>query len=340
MVEDIFDPWSSLFDDDIIDEKDVKPVKEQEVVEDDLFDDEEESGEDNTSFYLELTKTLKDKSILEIDDEDLNSIEDEEDFKEVLGKVIDKKVDEELTNWLSSFDDDAKKLIEDLSKGKKLKDLLLSVDEYDLDNPKDQEKLIRDYFREINMDPDEIDDNIALYKDLDTLQSKAKNIKPKLDKIKESKEANKIEIQKQEELKREEQRQEVIKDIKNKIVSAEEIKGFPITEKDRNNLIDYITNANVKYKDPVTGKTSLITKYQADEIERSKDMDVFLLKALQSMKNYSLDPVKKKAITENTSKIEEKYKKMVESDTQAKFKQTNTRQLKEDPFEKYLKNNK
>ena len=335
MVE-ILDPWSSLLDDDFDDKEEIKVEDTEEVDEDDMefeADDEEEEP-----FYRQLSTALND--VLSLEDEDLKSIDNEEDFKKAINKTIEKKVEEEFEDWFqSTFDEEARELVRKLAEGKKISDLSLK-ENYDLTLERDQESLIRDYYRKINMDEEEIEENIAIYKDMDTMESKAKNLQPKLQKLLDKEEEKKKEREKEQNKEEELKRVEVLNNIKNKIIESAELKGYPLNEKDKNQLVDYITKADIKYKDPDTGKVIMITKYQKDEMERSKDMDVFLFKALQSMKGYDLSPVKKKAVTDNTKKVEENYKKMIESDTQSKFKQTPTRKITEDPFEKYLKNNK
>lgn len=356
----ILDPWTSILDDlQFSDEDDNQDDTESRVKdnknastqedEDDMFDldfednenddEDNEDSSDNDSVFAEIAKNLKSKAVIDIDDEELKSIKTEEDFDSLIEKTVEEKLQKEISYWFeNTFDDKTRELVLQLSKGGNLEDLLLQQKAaFDLTNEKEQEAAVRLWLKESGMDNEEIEDNIQLYKDSDTLEAKSKTAVIKLEKIREKREKELEQKRQLEEQEKEKEKAEIIDNIKEKIKTADEIKGFPITDKDRNELLTYIMVPSVKYKDPVTNKIINITKYQADEIERSKDMEVFLLKALQSMKGYDLTPIEKKGITKNTKIIEEKYKKMIESDSQSKFKQTNHKQLKKDPFEEYLK---
>lgn len=343
--ENLLDPWSSILDDIEFDDPKPSPIKEEDddigFDLDDINDDNNDNNDDNDegTVFTELVKTLKKKSVINIEDEDLKNIKTEEDFDSVIQKTVESKLEEELENWFSnSFDEETRNLVLELSKGAKLEDLLLqNKKSFDLNNEKEQEAAVRLWLKESGMDSEEIEDTIQLYKDSDTLDSKSKTAVLKLEKIQERKERERIANKQKEDAQKEQEKEEIINNIKEKIKISEEIKGYPLSEKDRTDLLNYIMVPSVKYKDPSTNKIINITKYQADEIERSKDMEVFLLKALQSMKGYDLTPIEKKGVTKNTKIIEEKYKKMIESDSQSKFKQTNYKQPKKDPFEEYLK---
>lgn len=109
------------------------------------------------------------------------------------------------------------------------------------------------------------------------------------------------------------QRDEAIRQV---IEESETINDFPIkSKKAKEELIDYMYKRDVKYVDE-QGNSMMITQYHKDKLERQKDtktsfMDI-VFDALYTKNKGKLDPLKRTAVSKQSSKfkeLSEQYKK-------------------------------
>lgn len=107
-----------------------------------------------------------------------NIAEKEKQIKETLPKEFFENLPEELqfaAKYVSDGGTDLKGLFRALSEVEETREL-------DIENPKDQEKIVREYLLATNFGtPEEIDEEIDSWKDRNELENKASKFKPKLD---------------------------------------------------------------------------------------------------------------------------------------------------------------
>ena len=117
----------------------------------------------------------------------------------------------------------------------------------------------------------------------------------------------------------EQKRVDVINSIQSTITDSSEIKGFPLSRKHKKDLVSYMTNANVKTTG-ADGQPTYVTKFQADEMEASQDINDFILRAYLRMTSFDLTNANKKAVSGYSSKLKSALQnKKSMTDTKAKF---------------------
>jgi len=80
-----------------------------------------------------------------------------------------------------------------------------------------------------------------------------------------------------------------------------------------------MTNANVKITG-ADGNPTYVTKFQADEMEASQEIDDFILRAYLRMTKFDLSGTKKKAVSNYSSKLKSALQnKKSMTDTKAKL---------------------
>ena len=187
------------------------------------------------------------------------------------------------------------------------------------ENSSNQKYILTEYMRLRGDSEDEIRETLEDYEDLGKLEKQASRAKGRLGQYYSHQKVQLDEKTKQQAEDRESKRKEVITDISSKISESGEIKGFPLTRKSKKDLLSYMTDAQVKVDGP-DGKPTFVTQFQADEMESSQNIDDFILRAYLRMTNFNLDPVKKRATSDYSSKLKKSLQNKSQlTDTQAKF---------------------
>ena len=269
---------------------------------------EEETDEDPmTLFAQELAK----QDIIDVN-EDFEPTE-----KGLIGAVndtIDKKVQNEIDYFQKSLPQDGKALLRHLMDGGKVSTFVDTfstpdISEIDItgDHEKNQKYVLSEFMRLRGDSDEDVQESLDMYEDNGVLEKQASKAKDRLSKYYDQQKQQLELRRKQEKENMEQQRVDVIDGITTKINDADNIKGFPITVKNKKELVAYMTIPNVKVEGQ-DGNPNYVTQFQADEMNASQDIDDFVLKAYLRMTNYDLDNLKKKAV----SNFSKKFKKSLQ----------------------------
>jgi hypothetical protein len=308
------------------DDKKPEPPKEEEAEEEEEEageeeeenEEEEESGEQDTdeSPAQYFAKLFAEKGLLTIP-EGLD-IKDDED----LDKVIEFTIKEGIDQYKASLSEEALKIVEFVENGGAIEDYVSvaqaipSFENLDISDESNQKELYRQYLTEttkfseakINKLVEQADEDLELEDNATEAQAyfKEKAAKAKESLVLEQKARNERSIK---------DREAFIDTTKALIEKETEIYDYPLGDaKKRKELMDYILKPTVPFE-TADGRKILITQMQADKHELSQDKDrqykTFIFEALQLKNKFNLEPVKKKGVTENNSKLKalaEKHK--------------------------------
>ena len=278
-------------------------------------------AEDENEFSL-FAKMLAEKEILDID-EDFDSTE--QGLIDAFEKSINGRVNEEINSFQQSLPQEGKELLAHLMNGGRVSDFTnaysgTDVLNLDISKSEQNQRAVLTEFLKLRGDSnEEIQETLNDYKDLGKLGKNAEKAKARLAEY-HSQQRKQL-AKKQEESKKmqEQKRVEVINTIQETIKDSQEIKGFPLSRKHKKDLVSYMTNANVKITG-ADGNPTYVTKFQADEMEASQEIDDFILRAYLRMTKFDLSGTKKKAVSNYSSKLKSALQnKKSMTDTKAKL---------------------
>lgn len=268
--------------------------KTEEVVED--VEDEDISKEDsdkltNSNGFIDAIKELREKAILDIDTDDI------EDSEEGFDKAIQETVNNRIKKHIANLGDEAVDFLAFIEQGGNPRDFIKtyysenSWETFDLESENSQKAAIRESLKLAGETPEDIEDLISEFEDNGTLEKRAKSALTKLQKFEKEQKTQLIEIQKQ---KAEEQKQANIKywnEFKSDLDKREDIKGFKVTSKVKDNLWKFMTTVD---------KTSGKTEYQK-AVENNQDAS--LLFAYLAMNNFDISKLEKQVESKAASKV-------------------------------------
>ena len=268
----------SLFDDDEEDEEeedeedleeeeddkkrkpsDKKSSKKEEEEEDE--EEEEEDDEDSDSPFRTFASFLHEKGIADYDPKEF------EDSEEGLLKMMDTTVKKSIEKYKESVPKAAKEFLEYLEAGGDPKSYVekstampnyKALSEDALGKESVQKALIGDWLASEGYTDEEIDEMIEDFEESGLLEKQAKRVHPKLVKKQENYEGS---ILQEQQRAREEQikaHEDYIADIKKTIDEADEIAGFDLPARKKEEFFKYITTVNKE------GKTKLLADIEAD----------------------------------------------------------------------------
>lgn len=261
-----------------------------ETDEDELEADDNEVNE--LGFKSALTH-LSDKGILEFGDLEIE--DSEEGFEKGIAKTLDLRFDKLVTNTLG---DDGVALLQFVRNGGDAKDFIntyysdSSWAEYDIeDNEAAQKITIRESLKLSGDDAEEIEDMISEWSDNGTLEKRAKTHLAKLQKYEAY---NKQELITSQEAKSKADKANEKKywdDFKSNLLAKDELKGFKLTPKDKEKLVNYMMVADKK-----TGKTEYQKAIEANT-------DSAYLFAYMQMNDFNVSKLEKQVMTKVSSKL-------------------------------------
>ena len=150
--------------------------------------------------------------------------------------------------------------------------------------------------------PEEIAENLELYEDSGLLEGKALRAQERLAAYQEQQKQQFAAKQEEANRAKEQQRQEVVSNIQEKISTVEELKGIPLSKKVKKQLLSYMTVPSVRSTAP-DGTVKYVTQFQADESKNPNDLDEFISKAYLRMTDYDLSSAKKRTVSDFSSKL-------------------------------------
>ena len=239
---------------------DKKSSKKEEVEEDDE-EEEEEDDEDSDSPFRTFASFLHEKGIADYDPKEF------EDSEEGLLKMMDTTVKKSVEKYKESVPKAAKEFLEYLEAGGDPKSYVekstalpnyKALTEDALGKESVQKALIGDWLASEGYTDEEIDEMIEDFEESGLLEKQAKRVHPKLVKKQENYEGS---ILQEQQRAREEQlkaHEDYIADIKKTIDEADEIAGFDLPTRKKEEFFKYITSVNKE------GKTKLLADIEAD----------------------------------------------------------------------------
>ena len=312
-----------------------EPEEEDEEIVNEEEEDEDEDGSDNP--FEVFAKGLAQAGILDLEDED-NQVEtwDEKNFIDVMEKTVDNRMwakMEELA--METYGEAGVKLIEDIFINKVPVPEYLqmfsneqTVENVDISDELNQERIFRLYLAKTGMDDDEIEDQLAYARDNDRLESYAQKYQTKLvEKMQEDrmKLAQEAEARMQDMQRREEERQESYAKVLEESIKSGEIEGYPLNNNDAEELFSFVLD-----KPHVLPNGQRISDFEYRlATMRQEDPKKFLAVARLVQKDLDLTPVKKKAVSEETNTIFKGLKTKTKTSTKSN--------KQEDLFAKYFK---
>jgi hypothetical protein len=269
-----------------------KSKKKAEIVDDtdDAEVDDIEEVEDN-GFKSAITH-LSDKGILDI------SIEDIEDSEEGLEKAVDKTVSTRFEKLLKDkLGDEGLALLSFVEAGGDPKQFISAYynDEtwadYTVDSEASQKIALRESLRLSGETPETIEDMVQEFTDNGTLEKYAKSALGKLQKLEIAQKDELLDRQQKAAIEAKKQEKQRFDDFKAELYAREDIKGFKVTPKVKDNLWNFMTVADKK-----TGQTG----YQK-ALEDNKDAS--LMFAYLAMNNFDVTKLEKQVMTKVASKL-------------------------------------
>ena len=266
------------------------------------------ASEEENEFSV-FAKMLAEKELLDINEDEFEATE--EGLMDAFAGTIESRVKEELDLFQKGLPNEGKDLLRHLMTGGRVSDFVDTYSTPDVMSLQvrgdsntavsNQRAVLKEFLKLRGDNANEIEETVQDYEDLGKLEKQATKAQERLAHYYESQKQNLAVQQQQINLQREERRKEVITNIQDKVSNSTEIKGFPLSRKVKKDLLSYMTETTAK----VDGQNGpqYVTKFQADEMTASQDVDDFILRAYLRMTNFSLDGVKKKSKSDLSSKL-------------------------------------
>lgn len=305
------------FSEESVEEKEESKVKNKEK------EPETETSEVKENEFSIFAKMLAEKEILDLDE---NFDSTEQGLIDAFEKSIESRVGEEIRSFQQTLPQEGKELLAHLMNGGRVNDFADTYAGTDIVNidisgnkEENQKTVLREFLKLRGESTEEVEETLNDYKDLGKLGKQADKAKQKLVQYYNTQKQQLAQKQHQAKQQQEQKRSEVIGTIQSTIKDSFEIKGFPLSRKHKTDLVAYMTRADVKITG-TDGEPTYVTKFQADEMEASQDIDDFILRAYLRMTKFDLTSANKKAVSGYSSKLKSALQnKKSMTDTKAKF---------------------
>lgn len=311
------------------------PLDEEEEEDDEEPADDDEESEDINYFEV-FGKGLVKAGLLDAEDAE-NQEWTEESFLGKMSETIEKRAWDTLEELATeTYGEAGVKLVEDIFINKVPIQQYLQmfnneqiVENVDLNNEVNQERVVRLYLAKTGMDEDEIEDQLTFAKDNDRLGSYAKKYHGKLvERMQQERtalaqeNAQRVQDAQQKEQLRQQQYASVLEDS----IKKGEIEGYPINETAASDLFDFVLS-----KPHVLPNGQRITDFEFKlATMRQEEPSKFLAIARLVQNDLDLTPIKRKGVTEETNSIFNDLK------TKTK-KSTKSTKSNQDLFTRYFK---
>ena len=311
-----FNPTDEPADDDSDDDVDLPKPKD--IVNDPLDDDDEPADDaddddddepSNENEFAIFAKGLTQAGMLDVENPD--EIEwTEESFLAAMEETINNKAWTQLEELaLETYGEAGVKLVEDIFINKVPVSEYLQmfnneqvVENVDLDNEDNQERVFRAYLAKTGLDDDEIQDQLNYARDNDRLAAYAEKYHGKLlEKMQQERAAlsAQSEARIQDMRRREEERENLYASTLKEAIKTGEIEGYPINDKAANDLFSFVLD---KPHQLPNGQRITDFEYKLAQM-RQNDPKKFLAVARLVQNDLDLTPVKKRAVSEETNSL-------------------------------------
>ena len=230
--------------------KDLPKEETKETEEVNKVESKQENTEEGSSLKV-FASWLGDKGLVDYDEE---TFEDSEDG---LKKLMSSTVEREVENYKNSLPDDVHKLVEFVEAGGNPKDFInayyneVTWSDFEIDTDTTQKIVLREYLKAQGEDIEEIEETLDTYEVSGILEKKAKSALNKLQNYEKGYQEQLVESQKKYEAEQKTIAKKQYEDFKADLYAKEDIQGFKLTPKLKDNLWDFIM------KPDKTGKTGL-----------------------------------------------------------------------------------
>lgn len=262
------------------------------ITEVDDIEEEEELEIEGAGFKPALSH-LSEKGILEFNDTDIE--DSEEGFEKAISQTVTARFEKLLQNKLG---DEGLALLNFVENGGNPKNFIeayyneASWEDYDIsDNEAAQKIAVRESLRLSGEEAEDIEDMISEFTDNGTLEKRAKSALTKLQKYEEVNKKELIESQKNKAEQDKAAEKKYWEDFKSNILKKDDIKGFKLTPKVKENLVNFFTVTDRK-----TGKTGYQHAVESDS-------DAALLFGLQAMNNFDISKLERQVVTKAANKL-------------------------------------
>lgn len=263
---------------------------------------EDKSGEDEDNFSL-ILKSLQDDTILSLEED--KEYKGEEGFKEAITFNIKKGID----TYKETFDTETKKYLDFLEAGGKREDYWENLHEekyaeVDENNPVNHKFLVEDLYRNQGYSSEDIREKIEMLEENGKLEKEAKIAKASLTKLQQDRDNKILAEQQTKAAENEALRERSFTEFESKVKELEDIQGYKVTPKEKEDLIKYMS------KPVKDGKT----QYQID----ASNLDTQITQAFLLKKNFKLENLEKKISSKVTKDLKDSINKL----STKKFKNT------------------
>lgn len=234
--------------------------------------------------------------------EDGKKVESEDDLKEVITKTINKGIEE----YKSSHPEEVQKFLDYVEAGGNPRDFHrlyyeeASWKDADLENENHQEQIVRAALNKTGMDKEDIDEQINDLKDLGKLEGLAKKHLSKLIAEEDAEKESLVQAQKEYQKRQAEQAKKAWDDFRDNLYKKEEVNGFKLTPKVKDDLWNYMTKVDKK-----SGKTPL-------QIHNETNENAQILYAYLAMNNWDLSKLERQVKTKVTAELSKKLKNITD----------------------------
>lgn len=238
--------------------EDFKQETKEEVKETPKVETKETNTTEDSSLKV-FASWLGDKGLVDYDEE---TFEDSEDG---LKKLMSDTVEREVQNYKKSLPEDVHKLVEFVEAGGNPKDFInayyneVTWSDFEIDNDTTQKIVLREYLKAQGEDVEEIEETLDTYEVSGILEKKAKSALNKLQAYEKSYQEQLVDSQKKYEAEQKALAKKQYEEFKESLYAKEEIQGFKLTPKMKDNLWDFIM------KPDRTGKTGLQKHNETNE---------------------------------------------------------------------------
>lgn len=279
-------------------EKQKKAVKKKDP--DPVAGDEPVGGDEpteDTTLFKEFAKKLKEKNAIDFDDTDEDFEDSEDGISKLVEKTSEKRTVERINKWVESLPEEYVKMLEFVQNGGTPKEFLdtyygnKSWSEFKIEDDEARKVAIKESLKLSGESDEDIKEILEGWELNGDLEKRAKSALVKLQKDEISKKEQLLKVQ-NEKVEREKQAQlEYWNNFRKDLYDKEDINGFKLTPKVKDNLWNFMTSVDKK-----TGKTP----YQ-EAIDKNKDSQYLF--AYLAMNNFDAKKLEKQVETKVASKF-------------------------------------
>jgi hypothetical protein len=312
----------------------VDPLEnEEEEEEEEILTDDDDDDSDNP--FEVFANGLIQAGILDVEEKE-NVEWNEQSFISAFQETVDNKMWEKLEELATeTYGEAGVKLIEDVFINKvPVQEYLRMfaneqvVENVDLSDEGNQERVVRLYLAKTGMDEDSIEDQLAYMRDNNRLDAYAEKYHDKLlGKLQEEREklSQESEVRMNMIRQKETEREESYAQVLEESIKTGEIEGYPINDTDAQDLYSFVLD-----KPHILPNGQRISEFEYRlATMRQEDPKKFLAVARLVQKDLDLTPIKKKAVSEETNQIFKGLKTKTKTSTKSSKNQ--------DLFAKYFK---